>query len=128
MRYLKYKLDKPLPIKIRLKVYREALQFITDNPSVIEGTYIMNEVRKTKGFGLCILLPSILWNLTKWNTLIKEHGHMWIWHNTPTAFIELTPNRIARITAIYSRDYMRKIILEEMIAECESKVKEDENN
>jgi len=69
-------LKQEVPKEIRLEVYIKAVEYI-NNPI------------QTKGFGLCIILPVLLWDL---NTFIaaSPDGNDWSYQETCKAFPELT--------------------------------------
>jgi len=80
-------LDKGIiPIKIRLEVYKEALEHITNN------IWHQSEA----GFSLCLLLPSLLWDLNSYLSLAPD-GQEWVWAETPLAFPELTDTILSDI-------------------------------
>lgn len=67
-----------VPKKIRLGVYKEALRLIENN----------EHKHDLGGFGLCLLLPSILWNLKSFLN-DAPNGEDWNFETTSKMFPEL---------------------------------------
>jgi hypothetical protein len=75
-----------VPIETRLEVYKQAIKAIENNIVV----------SNMDSYGLCVLLPCLLWDL-KLCTSVAPDGYDWDYEHTSIAFPELTSNRIQRI-------------------------------
>lgn len=112
-----------VPANIRIEVYKEAMKIIKKGEPAHGITF----------FSLCVLLPSILWNL-KYYIDDAPCGHGWFSGSTPVMFPELTDERINEITDISwehesmhikKRNLKRLAMLREMIADLTSKENEE---
>jgi hypothetical protein len=77
MRNKKYTLEKELPKKIKLQVYKEALELYKNDENTIQQF----------GVGLCLVLPCVLWELSHY--LDYPHNEDWRHYDTPKAFPEI---------------------------------------
>jgi hypothetical protein len=99
-----------VPKKIRREVYTEAIKIIESG----------NPIAGLTSFGLCLILPCILWDLP---TFLSEtpHGTGWDSYDTRNMFPELTNKRIYYIETSSScqeeRNKQRIKVLTEMLAE-----------
>lgn len=71
-------LKKPVPVELRLKIYKEALNIIKENQSCFSMS----------SHGLCLLLPCILWDLEDYVSETPS-GHDWNFLDTTKAFPEV---------------------------------------
>lgn len=81
-----------VPKDIRLEVYKEALDIISNNIRHESGS----------GFSLCLLLPCLLWDLD-WYCNLAPDKDSWDWRDTTKAFPELTKDIITNIIT-YNND------------------------
>ncbi len=100
MRYVHPSLEIEVPIEIRREVYKKAL----------------TESKIRINYGLCLLLPVILWDLADY---LSENplGKYWSYIHTPIAFPELTEERMDFINELTREEATerRKIVLQEML-------------
>ena len=75
MKYIHPSLEEVVPLKLRIKIYKEALKYYKE-PS--DNFYS----------GLCILLPMLLWELDSYLN-DAPNGNSWNWSDTSTAFPEI---------------------------------------
>jgi hypothetical protein len=78
MRNKKYTLEKELPKKIKLQVYKEALELYKNDENTI----------KQLGYGLCLVLPCVLWELNHFLNS-APNGEGWKFKDTCIAFPEI---------------------------------------
>jgi hypothetical protein len=86
MRNKEYTLEKELPPHIRLEVYKEALEIVKKEQWVFGLT----------SFGLCLILPCVLWGLKHFMDDTPGGGE-WELRDTPKAFPELTEEWLNKI-------------------------------
>ena len=99
-------LQEEVPIEIRKQVYQEALLICQSN-----------DIRRS--YGLCLLLPTLLWDMNH-HTDVGPNGKRFKWRDTTTAFPE-TKNLVAKLLkvnnendAIIARIEGLKVILAKM--------------
>ena len=120
MKNKKY-LTEDIPPKVRLSLYRKALRMLEINPKNTQDKY---------GYGLCILLRQLLFDVIYHNTYEKNMNIIldkWYYINTQFKLIELTQDRINSINKCMTVDTQteqRIIVLNEMIDE----LKQHQNN
>ena len=83
-------LDKVIPKRIRFSVYKEALKLLEDASKLPSNSYDVYGMgtRNDNLFGLCLLLPCILWNLENYCHPAPDNTD-WDWYNTSFAFPEI---------------------------------------
>ena len=74
-----FNLGEPLSKRIRLRIYKEALQYLKDG---------RDETKEPAG--LCLILPYLLFKLPTYLAL-QPNGEMWRFGDTKNSFIELKP-------------------------------------
>ena len=74
-----FNLGEPLSKRIRLRIYKEALQYIKDG---------RDETKEPAG--LCLILPYLLFKLPTYLDH-QPNGEMWRFIDTENSFIELKP-------------------------------------
>lgn len=74
-------LKKPIPIDIRIEVYKDAIDIIKNN--IKHDTLTTNSIS-----ALCLLLPCILWDLDHW-LQDTPAGIDWNHNDVPKAFPEI---------------------------------------
>jgi hypothetical protein len=111
MRNKEYTLKKELPPHIRLEVYKEALEIVKKEQWVFGLT----------SFGLCLILPCVLWGLNHFEDDMPGGGE-WAYDDTPKAFPEFTHEWWRRIVIKTSEDAnkVRIAFLEESIKQLEN--------
>jgi hypothetical protein len=111
MRNTEYTLKKELPPHIRLEVYKEALEIVK------KGQWVFG----LESFGLCLILPCVLWGLKHFQDDMPGGGE-WAYDDTPKAFPEFTPEWWRRIVTKTSEDInkVRIAFLEESIKQLEN--------
>jgi hypothetical protein len=80
MRNKKYTLEKELPKKIKLQVYKKALKLYKNDENTI----------RQLGQGLCLVLPCVLWELNHYLDNAPNAGN-WSHLKTEIAFPEIKP-------------------------------------
>jgi hypothetical protein len=105
MRNTEYTLKKELPPHIRLEVYKEALEIVKKGQWVFGLT----------SFGLCLILPCVLWGLKHFMEDTPGGGE-WGLRDTPKAFPELTEEWLFKIRG----NKVRIAFLEESIKQLEN--------
>lgn len=80
MRNKQYTLEKELPKKVKLQVYKDALELYKNDENTI----------KQLGWGLCLVLPCVLWEINHYlDTMPNEE--CWSHKETEIAFPEIKP-------------------------------------
>jgi len=124
MRNIKIKnLDAPVPLKIRLKVYEEAIKFIQENPT-------KSVERENKGTGLCLLLPCLLWGLKRYS-YDTPSGEIWWYRDVIIAFPEVKQwvKESGKTGILYSKkDPDRIKVLQEAIRTVKTLIENEEYN
>jgi len=104
-----------VPKHIRRATYKKAIEAI-ESEKRIAGLC---------SFGLCLILPCLLWDLDHFLSQTPQN-RAWDAYDTPSMFPELTEKRIHSISRIYSdnpqidRNKQRIKVLTEMLAELET--------
>lgn len=105
------RLDEVVPEKIRFSVYKKVLEIlktIKNNKSL----YGMSSYDNS--FGLCLLLPCVLWNINYLDD--APYGENWNWHDVPDAFPEVADGiKIIESAKSEDKPQLRIQILEEII-------------
>lgn len=107
-----------VPRKIRLEVYKEALEIMTKKT---EGH---SEEYDHLGSGLCLLLPVLLWGLKDFRSdFVNKNGiTVWDWRDTSNMFPELTEEAIDSIEGDEKEsNFKRKYLLNSFIEKARKK-------
>lgn len=99
-----------VPKHIRLSVYKQAIKLIETN----------QYVSQMSSFGLCLLFPSLLWDLECF-TDFAPSGIDWEYQDTRIAFPELTKSNLEKIYYYHDDDKnnIRLDLLKEFVSELE---------
>jgi len=89
-------LQQEVPKEIRLEVYIKAKE------------YLLNPI-DTKGYGLCMILPVLLWDLDNF-LLEAPDGEDWSYRDTHIAFPELTKKVLNTLSLLNSKESKAKRI------------------
>ena len=81
-----FNLGEPLSKRIRLRIYKEALQYIKDGRDKTE-----------EPAGLCLILPYLLFRLTDYRHN-QPNGNIWRYKDTENSFPEVKPFLEAHFT------------------------------
>ena len=83
-KYIHPNLRVEVPKELRLEIYKKAVEYYNNcNPQKDWG------VAKTKGRGLCVVLPCILWDLVSYCENPPHLTESWDWGDSVVAFPEL---------------------------------------
>jgi hypothetical protein len=89
-------LDNEVPKEIRLEVYIKSLDILED--------LRQNNMTSFRGLdyddGLCLFLPTILWDLLSWRSPAPD-GYGWDWKKTTIAFPELSEDILEELNSQY---------------------------
>lgn len=114
MKNAQYTLDAPLPKEVRLECFKEAIEYYKRK---INGLSTKN-----KGRGLCLALPSILWDL---DSYLGNPPHIEEWHclQTPKAFVFDLSDLLLKLQSVNSSEKAFKVrikFLEKLIKDLEN--------
>ena len=85
-KYIHPNLRVEVPKELRLEIYKKAVEYYNNyNPQKDWG------VAKTKGRGLCVVLPCILWDLVSYWEIPPHLTESWKHYDTQIAFPEIKP-------------------------------------
>ena len=116
-KYIHPNLRVEVPKELRLEIYKKAVEYYNNyNPQ--------NDwsVSKSKGRGLCLVLPCILWDLVDYYGNPPHLTEPWKHHDTQFAFPEINPwvQCVNSIGTGYITISMRIEFLQEVINKLEN--------
>ena len=90
LKNIEYRLNKNLPPKeVKLDVYKEALEYYLN---LQKGGLCKYDGGVEGGLGLCLILPTLMWNLNSYleNLEIDGETEYWSYRDTEIAFPEIS--------------------------------------
>jgi hypothetical protein len=97
--------NKEVAPKKRLVVYKKAIEYLKGKQKKLEAITCLHP----EGGGLCLLLPTILWEISFLDN--APNGELWMCEHTNIMFPELKASHIKKITDTYTEPYQKTIEL-----------------